>query len=112
MRASDLTNQELKEKIAKGKVWLQAHEMESESNPPNALNGETYNLVLWEKNLNIYCALIDEAQKRDVCEKGAWLEMARAIFHDSNGRVSKWPTRGATKEATIRVDKTYKKSDN
>lgn len=89
MRASDLSNDQLIQKLESGKRWLTENVSITSSNPPQNASSNPYNFNEWELNLKIFAQLVDEAQKREIKFSTDWF--TPLIFQDRDtGEVPKW----------------------
>ena len=80
MRASDLNNDQLIQKLESGKKWLTEN--------VHAV-GKSYNSDKWEMNLRIFAQIVDEAEKRGIKFDTNWF--IPLIFQDrETGAVPEW----------------------
>lgn len=79
------SDEELQTKIRRGRAWLIAHSQDKVISM-----GETYDPERWEKNLQLYEVLSDEASIRGYSESSCWSFNMGKLTFDQLTAEEKW----------------------
>jgi hypothetical protein len=80
-----LSDHDLKSRIRRGRAWLIAHSQDKVGEI-----GTKYEPDRWEKNLEVYEALADEAQVRSFSETDCWEYEKDTLPFESLSTEEKW----------------------
>lgn len=66
-KIAELDDNDLRSKIRRGRAWLIVHSQDTVKRI-----GESYDPERWDKNLNLYEMLVDQAEERGFSETDCW----------------------------------------